>query len=116
MGEVFGKVSLAKARLPEQQDRRELHGLVAGNSECEEFLEVVDHRAEIGRGVVEIVDRAVGGGLDDETRSAEHPHAVVPALQSLVGSGRAVPRRAIDIGDGVDRLQTGNRDHRFHAA
>ena len=78
------------------------------------LAEVVEHGAEIGRGVVELVDRAVRRRLDDEARPAEHAHAVVPALEAVVVRARAVRRRPIDVGDGVDGLQSGKRNDRFH--
>jgi len=46
--EPLGKVSLAEPRCAEQKHRRELHGFVAGDGECEVLAQIVDDLDEIG--------------------------------------------------------------------
>ena len=98
MGQALREIRLAEARLAEQQHRRELDRLVAGDGERQEFAQIVETCVEIGRRVVQVVDGCGGRRLDDVARAAELAHPVVPALEPFVALGGAVlaapgPRR-----------------------
>src|SRR5690606_37090610 len=54
--------------------------------------------------------------LDDVAGAAEFAHPLIPALQALVALRSAVLGRALDLGDRVDGLQVGDRDHGVHAS
>ena len=113
VGQFAGEMGLADARLAKQQDGRKAHRLVAGDGEGDVLLEVVDHVAEIGAGVVEIVDHVGAGRADQETAAAALLHLVVEGGQRFVAIAGCLFHGAVDGRHVVDGALFSDRESDF---